>query len=148
MNRTPVVISLTLLFWAGFVSSISFMEAWLKFQAPGVTLPIGLGIGKLVFTALNRMEWIFLIILSLLTLTRFNAFPKKFFSIGAAVLLILLVQTFILLPELNLRVEMIVSGTTPGTSNAHLLFGIAEILKVILLIYMGFYTTKLQHVSS
>lgn len=36
MNRTPVVISLTLLFWAGFVSSISFMEAWLKFQS-GVT---------------------------------------------------------------------------------------------------------------
>jgi len=49
------------LFWAGFVSSISFMEAWLKFQAPGVTLPIGLSIGKKVFTALNRMEWLFLL---------------------------------------------------------------------------------------
>jgi len=148
MNRTPVIISLTLLFWAGFVSSISFMEAWLKFQAPGVTLPIGLSIGKLVFIALNRMEWIFLIILSLLTVNRFNAFPKKFISMGATVLLILLVQTFILLPELNQRVEMIVSGTTPGTSNVHMLFGIAEVLKVILLIYMGFYTTKIHNISS
>ena len=30
--------------WIGFVSAISFMEAWLKFRASGVTLPIGLGI--------------------------------------------------------------------------------------------------------
>jgi uncharacterized membrane protein (DUF485 family) len=33
----------------GFVGAISFMEAWIKFRAPGVTLSIGLGIGKLVF---------------------------------------------------------------------------------------------------
>ena len=35
--------------WIGFVSAISFMEAWLKFRAPGVTLTLGLGIGRLVF---------------------------------------------------------------------------------------------------
>ena len=34
--------------WLGFVGAISFMEAWLKFCAPGVTRPIGLGIGKKV----------------------------------------------------------------------------------------------------
>ncbi|RYG21549.1 MAG: hypothetical protein EOO07_02375, partial [Chitinophagaceae bacterium] len=45
--------------WIGFVCAISFLEAWLKFRAPGVTLPIGLGIGRLVFAALNKVEWIF-----------------------------------------------------------------------------------------
>jgi hypothetical protein len=35
----------------GFLGAISFMEAWLKFKAPGVTLPIS--IGRLVFSALN-----------------------------------------------------------------------------------------------
>src|SRR5690606_25200135 len=44
--------------WLGFVCAISFMEAWLKFQAHGVTLPIGLGIGRLVFHALNKVEWV------------------------------------------------------------------------------------------
>lgn len=44
--------------WVGFVCAISFMEAWLKFRAEGVTLPIGLGIGRLVFQALNRVEWV------------------------------------------------------------------------------------------
>ncbi|MBK9801307.1 MAG: hypothetical protein IPP56_16845 [Bacteroidetes bacterium] len=28
--------------------AISFMEAWLKFRAPGITVPLGLGIGRLV----------------------------------------------------------------------------------------------------
>jgi len=40
--------------WLGFVLSISFMEAWLKFQAEGVTQVIGLSIGRLVFGVLNK----------------------------------------------------------------------------------------------
>ena len=44
--------------WIGFVSAISFMEAWLKFRAPGITIPLGLGIGRLVFNALNKIEWV------------------------------------------------------------------------------------------
>ncbi len=38
------------------VLAISFLEAPLKFRAPGVTLPIGLGIGRVVFRALNGVE--------------------------------------------------------------------------------------------
>ena len=42
--------------WLGMVLAISFLEAPLKFRAPGVTIPIGLGIGRLVFRALNTAE--------------------------------------------------------------------------------------------
>jgi len=42
--------------WLGMVVAISFVEAPLKFRAPGVTLPIGLGIGRLVSRALNGLE--------------------------------------------------------------------------------------------
>ena len=42
--------------WLGMVLAVSFLEAPLKFRAPGVTLPIGLGIGRLVFRALNSAE--------------------------------------------------------------------------------------------
>ena len=38
------------------VLAISFLEAPLKFRAPGVTIPIGLGIGRMVFRALNLAE--------------------------------------------------------------------------------------------
>ena len=50
--------------WVGMIIAISFMEAWLKFRAPGVTLPIGLGIGRLVFGALNRVEWILAVVVT------------------------------------------------------------------------------------
>jgi hypothetical protein len=42
--------------WLGMVLAISFLEAPLKFRAHGVTIPIGLGIGRLVFRALNLVE--------------------------------------------------------------------------------------------
>ncbi|MGV0838031.1 hypothetical protein [Mycolicibacterium thermoresistibile] len=42
--------------WLGIVIAISFIEAPLKFRAPGVTLQIGLGIGRLVFRAVNSVE--------------------------------------------------------------------------------------------
>ena len=42
--------------WLGMVVAISFLEAPLRFQAPGMTLAIGLGIGRLVFRALNVAE--------------------------------------------------------------------------------------------
>src|SRR3546814_20703892 len=42
--------------WLGMVLAISFIEAPLKFRAPGVTIPLGLGIGRLVFRALNSVE--------------------------------------------------------------------------------------------
>ena len=42
--------------WLGMVLAISFLEAPLKFRAPDVTARIGLGIGRLVFRALNAVE--------------------------------------------------------------------------------------------
>ena len=38
--------------WFGLVLGISFLEAPLKFRAPGVTTQLGLGIGRVVFAAL------------------------------------------------------------------------------------------------
>lgn len=44
-------------FWFGMVVAISFLEAPIKFRAPGVTLAIGLGIGRKVFLASMRWNW-------------------------------------------------------------------------------------------
>jgi hypothetical protein len=50
--------------WLGMVVAISFLEAPLKFRAPAVTQQIGLGIGRLVFKALNIVEIVVLLILA------------------------------------------------------------------------------------
>jgi len=64
MNKSKTPLALASLFlWVGFVGAISFLESWLKFQAPGITIPLGLGIGRLVFGALNKVEWVFAILI-------------------------------------------------------------------------------------
>jgi hypothetical protein len=42
--------------WLGMVLAISFLEAPLKFRAPGLQLTVGLSIGRIVFRALNVVE--------------------------------------------------------------------------------------------
>ncbi len=142
MKKAPIPISGIFFFWAGFVCSISFMEAWLKFRAPGVTLPIGLSIGKLIFTALNRMEWVFVFILMVLLVPHIKKFSVTAVSIFATTIVLLLIQTIWLLPQLNDRAEQIIAGHQPGESYVHMLFGIAEVLKVLFLIYLGYTTVK------
>ena len=53
--------------WLGMVLAISFLEAPLKFRAPNVTLQIGLGIGRLVFRALNTVEVVLAIVILVTT---------------------------------------------------------------------------------
>lgn len=126
----PIII---LMFWAGFVCAISFMEAWLKFQAPGVTLPIGLGIGKLVFTALNRVE-IVLTLLLLFFIKRTFGFKKdKLTFMVSGLAMIVAVQTFILLPVLTHNAVEIINGAKPTSDPSHFIYIGLELVKVVLL---------------
>ncbi|MEM9649380.1 MAG: hypothetical protein AAF969_12945 [Bacteroidota bacterium] len=128
--------------WLGFVGGISFMEAWLKFKAPGITLPLGLGIGRLVFNALNHVEWVlFTIILINLLVNKGKAILAISSSLGVAVI-ILLVQTLWLLPALDVRAEIIVKGYDMPPSSLHLYYVALEVVKVIALLWFGI---KLWH---
>ena len=116
--------------WLGMICAIA-MEAQLKFQAPNVTRAIGLGIGKLVFTALNRVECVFAVLL----LISFFVFrhARRTRIVFAAVLLILLAQTVWLIPSLIQRIDLITSGQTAPDSSVHFIYIAFEICKMILL---------------
>lgn len=123
--------------WAGFVCAISFMEAWLKFRAPGITLPLGLGIGRLVFNALNKAEWVFaIVIIASLFSNRTNLLKqeKLLFLIP---LLILIVQSVWLLPMLDLRAELHIKGASVPPSNLHFYYIGLELAKVVCLMLFG-----------
>jgi uncharacterized membrane protein (DUF485 family) len=147
MNWSNFIILTVLLFWAGFVSSISFMEAWLKFRAKGVTLNIGLSIGKKIFTSLNRMEWIFVLLYVLpgVYLLKFDFELRTILTL--LILTILSIQTFFVLPTLNHRVDVISNGEIPGKSFLHLYFGSLEILKVLLLVTLSYLWYKSSHMN-
>ncbi len=117
--------------WLGMVLAISFLEAPLKFRAPGVTLPVGLGIGRLVFKALNTVE----VVLLLLLLSSAVAAPP---GPGATVLLgvaaaVLFVQIVFVRPPLTKRSNRVLAGEVLPRSRAHLAYVGLETVKVIVL---------------
>lgn len=123
--------------WIGFIGAISFMEAWLKFRAPGITLPLGLGIGRIVFNALNKVEWVlaFIIILNLI-FGKYQIIALKNLAYFIPVIIIAL-QSFWLLPNLDIRAELYITGQNVPESNLHLVYVILELVKVICLIIYG-----------
>ncbi|TPN87216.1 hypothetical protein [Aquimarina algicola] len=131
--------------WIGFIGAISFMEAWLKFQAPGVTKEIGLGIGQLVFGTLNKVEITFSILILLGVLFSRNLRKDKTLLILLLVpLAILMIQTLGLLPALDHRANLIIEGTEVPKSRLHLWYVILEVAKVSALIIYGIKLFKIN----
>lgn len=123
-------------FWAGMILAISFVEAPLKFRAPGITPALGLGIGKRVFTALNRIEIVFAIIVvatAALTRRSFDWLIGMLF----VVIVMLVVQTIWLLPKLVRRADAVIAGENPPKGRLHVAFIAFEAIKLILLITSG-----------
>lgn len=131
------------IFWAGLIGGISFLEAPLKFQAPGITIPLGLGIGQLVFQALNKIEIVLLIIILACSLP---APLKNFHSILLfSVTILLMADTFWLLPILDERAKLVLAGNAPAKSYHHIVYIIADIIKFLSLIVLGFVSLKSLH---
>jgi hypothetical protein len=121
--------------WLGMVLAISFIETPLKFRAPGVTLPIGLGIGRLVFRALNTCELaLAAIVVACFVVTR----PSIGIAVAAAVAVItLLAQLLAVRPRLTRRSDAVLAGGEGPRSRAHWVYVGLEIVKVIALLNVG-----------
>ncbi len=141
--KNPLVV-ICIFLWLGFLGGISFLEAWLKFRAPGITLPLGLGIGKLVFNALNKIEWILCLSILFSTLISKEKLFKRDYIMFLIPMGLLILQTIWLLPALDFRAEQIIQGISVPDSNLHFYYVIAEGVKVIFLSIFGVLQFKKQ----
>lgn len=121
--------------WFGFVTAISFMEAPVKFKAPSLTRAIGLDVGRFVFKALNRIEIVFSVLILISILVIQYSFSAKI--IFAVILVILILQTFWLLPELTRRAVSYIKKIEPPKSKIHIIYIVLEIIKIISLFWLG-----------
>lgn len=122
--------------WLGMVLAISFLEAPLKFRAPGVTVQLGLGIGRLVFAALNKVEIALLVVVgAALALAGARPVPV----LAAAVLAggLLVAQLAVVRPVLTRRSDEVLAGGDPSRSRAHLWYVALEVAKVVALVVLG-----------
>ena len=136
MSSAGAVVTAVTFVWLGMVLAISFLEAPLKFRAPGVTLPLGLGIGRLVFRALNAAEAVWAAIVVVAVIVGSWAGPAVPVAAGIAVGA-LLVQLVAVRPALTRRSDAVLAGHEGPRSSAHLVYVAIEVVKVAALIWLG-----------
>jgi hypothetical protein len=135
MNAAAAVSTATVFVWLGMVLAISFVEAPLKFRAPGVSVQIGLGIGRLVFRALNTAEVVFALVLVVAACV--GRVPGGAITAGAVAVALLLAQLALVRPRLNRRSDLVLAGEDAPRSNAHHAYIALELAKVIALVVTG-----------
>ncbi|TDC39383.1 hypothetical protein E1211_04240 [Micromonospora sp. 15K316] len=121
--------------WLGMVLAISFLEAPLKFRAPGVTVPVGLGIGRLVFRALNVIESFFA--LALLAAVALGAASGPVAAVAGLAVAVLLLQLGAVRPRLNSRTRRVLAGEDAPRSGSHQSYVLLEVAKAGTLLTLG-----------
>ncbi|MGH3401428.1 MAG: hypothetical protein ACRDRJ_02750 [Streptosporangiaceae bacterium] len=136
MSATPAAAAATAItfVWLGMVLAISFLEAPLKFRAPGVTLQVGLGIGRLVFRALNAAEAIWAVAAAALAAA---SPPAGAIAAIAAAIVTLMAQLLLARPRLARRSDAVLAGQDAPRSHAHYAYLALEGAKVIALLVGG-----------
>ncbi|HWS91325.1 MAG TPA: hypothetical protein VN306_02135 [Mycobacterium sp.] len=121
--------------WLGMVLAISFLEAPLKFRAPNVTLQIGLGIGRLVFRALNTVEVGFAIVIVAFAVA--NPTPARIAVALAVAVAALAIQLIAVRPRLTRRSDQVLAGLDAPRSPAHYVYVGLEVVKAVALLVAG-----------
>jgi cell division protein FtsW (lipid II flippase) len=135
MSCAPALAVAAVFVWLGMVLAISFLEAPLKFRAPNVTLPIGLGIGRLVFRALNTVEVVLAIVISGAAFA--SPPPARVITALAVAVGALAVQIVGVRPSLARRADQVLAGReAPRTRGHHVYVGL-EAIKVLALAVGG-----------
>lgn len=112
------------------------METPLKFRAPGITLALGLGIGRLVFYVLNTLE-ICLAILMIFSFLKIKPRGKMPIACFGVIAVLLLLETVWLLPVLDARAEAVINGDEMPVSIAHFIYIAFDAIKLVLLFMLG-----------
>jgi hypothetical protein len=135
VSTGPAIAVAVTFVWLGMVLAISFLEAPLKFRAPNVTLQIGLGIGRLVFRALNTVEVGFaLVILAIVVAGPTRARIAVAFFVAFAALAI---QLIAVRPRLTRRSDKLLAGSAAPRSRGHCAYVGLEVVKVVGLVVAG-----------
>jgi len=129
--------------WFGMTAGISLLETPVKFTAPTVTREVALDVGRVVFAALNQAEFVALILL--LILVRISGLARQLLLVCGALAAIQIAQASWLLPELSERTQQIIEGAEPAASAAHATFSVLQLLKLSLLLYIGFRSMTQAH---
>lgn len=122
--------------WFGLTAGISLLESPARFTASALSREAALDLGRVVFSLLNKVELIALVLL--LLIVRLSGKGRRYWGECALLALIMIAQSAWLLPELSARSLQIVAGGVPGPSFVHGAYATLELLKLAVLLLLGF----------
>ncbi|UVI36545.1 hypothetical protein [Brevibacterium spongiae] len=118
--------------WLGLIIGISLIEAPLKFTAPGITIPLGLGIGRLVFGVMNWVELAIAVVLLWSMLK--SGVDRVYRGLASGLIAVLIIKVLVIRPLLNKRTDAVLAGVDDGGSAMHLFYIAADGLLIVGLI--------------
>lgn len=128
------------LIWAGLILGVSFIATPVKFQAPHLTMPVALEVGKATFHLFNFIEWC--VIIAAIILIAISSKTTRSWPVAIVLLSIVMLQTFWLLPALDVRADKVIAGGTPDPGHYHWFYIVAEIFKLALTIMAGWFCSQ------
>ncbi|WP_210415985.1 hypothetical protein [Humibacter ginsenosidimutans] len=123
--------------WLGLVLGISFLEAPIKFRAPGVTVEIGVGIGRLVFRTLNAIEGVLAIAVIIVVAVQGAAMSPLALGLAIALIIVLAAGALVLRPLMDRRVRDGRTADRMPRHSMHFFYVALEVVKVALLVWIG-----------
>lgn len=117
--------------WLGILLGVAFLATPVKFQAPSLSLPVALDVGRATFALLAKVEWGLGAALFAVALT----VGRRVWTVTAAALGgLLALQALWLRPILDERVGMIIAGQAVPPDSHHLAYIAVECLKALMLL--------------
>lgn len=123
--------------WLGMVLAISFIETPLRFTSPGISVALGVGIGRRVFRALNIAEALFAALLVAQAVSSWRRDETVAIWILVALCIVFLVQAGVLRPLMDRRVTGDTAAPTRPSTSLHPLYVALECVKVVLLLALA-----------
>jgi len=133
MTRSSQISAAFALIWAGVAIGGSLIATPAKFQAPSLSLPVALEVGRAQFFWVGVGEWILCAALVVTSLV----FRSGHRLLWIAPVLIFLAQRLLLMPALDARTMDVIAGQAVGDSNLHVIYIGVEVAKIVALLVTG-----------
>ena len=131
-STARIVLLILMPLWAGAIIGVSLIATPVKFQAPSLSMPVGLEVGRYTFRLFARVELCFLVGV---VIAASLAQPRRLTVVAIALVAVqVLLQRYWLLPVLDRRVSQILAGGPPLFSTSHWVYAAFDAIKAALLI--------------
>jgi hypothetical protein len=132
--RAKLLLGLVAVLWLGMLLAVG-MESIVKFDTPSLSRVVAFDEGRYVFHFFNKVQFFFLAVMLMLIFTREVDWIERLCFV--LLIAVLTVQVYWLFPQLSHHVDLLLAGMKPPQTNAHALYGWAELLKITLLSVFG-----------